>query len=74
MCSCVRDAWRPSRPSASVRTTWATIRTPRPEYRPGAVLLAYYMVAFSLLLVHYLHDGHYFFRPRDLRGAERVAS
>lgn len=47
--------------------------TGRPEYRPGAVLLAYYMVAFSLLLVHYLHDGHYFFRPRDLRGAERVA-
>ena len=41
--------------------------TGRPEYRPGSVLLAYYMVAFSLLLVHYLHDGHFFFRPRDLR-------
>ncbi|MGE0142605.1 MAG: hypothetical protein AB7T19_04885 [Planctomycetota bacterium] len=36
-------------------------------YRPGSVLLAYYMVAFSLLLTHYLHDGHFFFRTRDLR-------
>ncbi len=35
-------------------------------YRPGAILLAYYMVAFSLLLVHYLHDGVFFFRRRYL--------
>ena len=39
-------------------------------YRPGSVLLAYYMVAFSLLLTHYLHDGHFFFRTRDLRERE----
>lgn len=38
----------------------------KPLYRPGAVLLAYYMVAFSLLLVHYLHDGVFFFRRRYL--------
>jgi len=37
-------------------------------YRPGAVLLAYYMVAFSLLLVHYLHDGVFFFRRRYVVG------
>jgi hypothetical protein len=37
-------------------------------YRPGAVLLAYYMVAFSLLLVHYLHDGVFFFRKRYVVG------
>lgn len=37
-------------------------------YRPGAVLLAYYMVAFSLLLAHYLHDGFFFFRKRYLLG------
>jgi hypothetical protein len=38
------------------------------RYRPGAVLLAYYMVAFSLLLVHYLHDGVFFFRKRYVTG------
>jgi hypothetical protein len=37
-------------------------------YRPGAVLLAYYVVAFSLLLVHYLHDGVFFFRKRYVVG------
>jgi len=37
-------------------------------YRPGSVLLAYYMTAFSLLLVHYLHDGCFFFRKRYLLG------
>jgi len=36
-------------------------------YRPGAVLLAYYLFAFSLLLVHYLHDGVFFCRRRYLR-------
>lgn len=36
----------------------------RELYRPGAVLLAYYMIAFGLLLVHYLHDGFFFFRKR----------
>ena len=36
-------------------------------YRPGAVLLAYYLLAFSVLLVHYLHDGFFFFRRRYLR-------
>jgi hypothetical protein len=35
-------------------------------YRPGALLLAYYMVGFSFLLVHYLHDGVFFFRTRYL--------
>ncbi len=40
--------------------------TGKEAYRPGSVLLAYYMVAFSLLLTHYLHDGHFFFRTRDL--------
>ena len=35
-------------------------------YRPGSLLLAYYMIAFSLLLVHYQHDGFFFFRTRDL--------
>jgi hypothetical protein len=35
-------------------------------YRPGSVLLAYYMVAFAFLLVHYLHDGIFFLRHRDL--------
>lgn len=48
--------------------------TGRPEYRPGSVLLAYYMVAFSLLLVHYLHDGHFFFRTRDLQGETRAST
>lgn len=33
-------------------------------YRPGSLLLAYYMVGFGLLLVHYLHDGVFFFRTR----------
>lgn len=40
--------------------------TGQPEYRPGAVLLAYYMVAFAFLLVHYLHDGIFFLRHKDL--------
>jgi hypothetical protein len=45
--------------------------TGRELYRPGAVLLAYYMIAFGLLLVHYLHDGVFFFRKRYvLRGAK----
>ncbi|MBL9077852.1 MAG: hypothetical protein JNL08_10130 [Planctomycetes bacterium] len=38
-------------------------------YRPGAVLLAYYLLGFSLLLVHYLHDGVFFCRRRYLRGS-----
>ena len=37
-----------------------------PLYRPGSILLAYYVCGFSLLLVHYLHDGVFFFRKRDL--------
>ncbi|MGE3173164.1 MAG: hypothetical protein AB7O97_11120 [Planctomycetota bacterium] len=43
-------------------------------YRPGAVLLAYYMVAFGVLLTHYLHDGVFFFRRRYLvdPGSERT--
>ncbi|MCK5942673.1 MAG: hypothetical protein KAI24_11925, partial [Planctomycetes bacterium] len=36
-------------------------------YRPGSVLLAYYLLGFSLLLVHYLHDGFFFCRRRYLR-------
>ena len=40
--------------------------TGRELYRPGAVLLAYYMIAFSILLTHYLHDGVFFFRRRYL--------
>ena len=36
-------------------------------YRPGAVLLAYYLLVFSVLLVHYLHDGVFFCRRRYLR-------
>ena len=40
--------------------------TGRPLYRPGSVLLAYYMCGFSLLLIHYLHDGFFFFRTRYL--------
>jgi hypothetical protein len=43
----------------------------RELYRPGAVLLGYYIVAFSLLLVHYLHDGVFFFRKRYLLGPAR---
>ncbi|HEB54302.1 MAG TPA: hypothetical protein ENI87_13705 [bacterium] len=39
----------------------------RELYRPGAVLLAYYLLGFSLLLVHYLHDGFFFCRRRYLR-------
>lgn len=42
--------------------------TGRELYRPGAVLLAYYMVALGFLLVHYLHDGVFFFRTRYLTG------
>lgn len=33
-----------------------------PLYRPGSLLLAYYMCGFSFLLVHYLHDGFSFWR------------
>ena len=40
--------------------------TGKPPYRPGAVLLAYYIIGFSFLLVHYLHDGVFFFRTRYL--------
>lgn len=40
--------------------------TGRELFRPGAVLLAYYMIAFGLLLTHYLHDGVFFFRKRYL--------
>ena len=35
-----------------------------PLYRPGSLLIAYYVTAFSMLLVHYLHDGFFFFRTR----------
>jgi hypothetical protein len=42
--------------------------TGRELYRPGAVLLAYYMTAFGLLLTHYLHDGVFFFRRRYVVG------
>jgi hypothetical protein len=42
--------------------------TGRELYRPGAVLLAYYMTAFGLLLTHYLHDGVFFFRRRYVLG------
>jgi hypothetical protein len=45
--------------------------TGRELYRPGAVLLAYYMIAFSVLLTHYLHDGAFFFRRRYLVDAAR---
>jgi hypothetical protein len=38
----------------------------RELYRPGAVLLAYYMTVFGFLLTHYLHDGAFFFRKRYL--------
>jgi hypothetical protein len=40
--------------------------TGQPFYRPGGLLLAYYMVGFGFLLVHYLHDGLFFFRTRYL--------
>jgi hypothetical protein len=40
--------------------------TERELYRPGAVLLAYYMIGFGVLLTHYLHDGVFFFRRRYL--------
>ena len=43
----------------------------QPLYRPGAVLLAYYMIAFSLLLTHYLHDGFFFFRRRYVVSDDR---
>ena len=42
--------------------------TGRPLYRPGSILLGYYMCGFSLLLIHYLHDGFFFFRTRYLVG------
>jgi hypothetical protein len=37
-------------------------------YRPGAVLLAYYLIGMSVLLTHYLHDGFFFFRQRYIVG------
>lgn len=37
-----------------------------PLYRPGSLLLAYYMCGFSVLLVHYLHDGISFWRKEVL--------
>lgn len=42
--------------------------TGRQLYRPGAVLMAYYLLAFGFLLVHYFHDGFFFFRRRYLVG------
>jgi hypothetical protein len=39
----------------------------RELYRPGSILLAYYLIIFSVLLVHYLHDGFFFCRRRYLR-------
>ncbi|MBL8900927.1 MAG: hypothetical protein JNM84_25060 [Planctomycetes bacterium] len=42
--------------------------TGAPLYRPGALLLAYYMLGFGFLLVHYLHDGVFFFRTRYVVG------
>ena len=42
--------------------------TGRTLYRPGSILMAYYMCGFSLLLIHYLHDGFFFFRTRYLVG------
>ena len=42
--------------------------TGRPLYRPGSILLGYYMCGFTLLLIHYLHDGFFFFRTRYLVG------
>lgn len=36
-------------------------------YRPGSVLLSYYLVGFGVLLVHYFLDGAYLFRRRQLR-------
>ena len=38
----------------------------KPLYRPGSVLLAYYLLGFSFLLVHYLLDGFFFCRRRYL--------
>ena len=35
-----------------------------PLWRPGAFLLAYYLVGFGMLLAHYLHDTVSFSRRR----------
>lgn len=48
--------------------------TGRALYRPGSLLLGYYMIGFSLLLVHYLHDGVFFFRTRYIVGEGRRTS
>ncbi|MBK9385378.1 MAG: hypothetical protein IPN34_11240 [Planctomycetes bacterium] len=47
--------------------------TGAPLYRPGALLLAYYMLGFGFLLVHYLHDGVFFFRTRYVLGERSAA-
>jgi uncharacterized membrane protein YecN with MAPEG domain len=47
--------------------------TGAPLYRPGALLLAYYMLGFGFLLVHYLHDGVFFFRTRYVVGGSPAA-
>lgn len=41
--------------------------TGRPVYRPGAMLLAYYLLGFGLLLVHYLQDTIRFARATQGR-------
>lgn len=41
-------------------------------YRPGAVLLAYYLIGMSVLLTHYLHDGIFFCRQRYLAGGAQA--
>ncbi len=38
--------------------------TGRVLYRPGSVLLAYYLFGFGFLLIHYLQDTVFFFRGR----------
>jgi len=43
--------------------------TGRLLYRPGSILLAYYLLGFSVLLVHYFVDGSHLFRRRQLLGA-----
>lgn len=44
-----------------------------PLWRPGAFLLAYYLVAFGMLLAHYLHDTIFFAR-RARRDATPAAA
>ena len=47
--------------------------TGKAYYRPGALLLAYYLCGFGFLLVHYLHDGVFFFRTRYLVNRTKAA-